>query len=60
MAHLAAVSRSEGALDLRLYVHSSNRRAIRAYIRLGFVEAPYSIMRLPSAGGESDNRVRQD
>ena len=48
IGHLATVSRSAGALDLRLYVHSLNRRAVRAYSRCGFVEAPYSIMTLPS------------
>lgn len=46
--HLGNVSRSAGALDLRLYVHRSNRRAIRAYTRCGFAEAPYLIMAMPS------------
>jgi ribosomal protein S18 acetylase RimI-like enzyme len=48
--HLAAVSRSAGALDLRLYVHSSNRRAHRAYTRCGFADAPYSLMTFASTG----------
>jgi ribosomal protein S18 acetylase RimI-like enzyme len=51
--HLARVSHSAGALDLRLYVHSVNWRAIRAYSRCGFVEAPYSVMVLPSRHGGS-------
>jgi ribosomal protein S18 acetylase RimI-like enzyme len=52
--HLATVSRSAGALDLRLYVHSSNQRALRAYSRCGFREAPYSLMSLGSPGDEPD------
>jgi len=42
--HLAQVAKASGALDLRLYVHSLNGRARRAYGRYGFNEAPYSIM----------------
>jgi ribosomal protein S18 acetylase RimI-like enzyme len=57
IGHLASVSRSAGALDLRLYVHSVNRRAIRAYRRCGFVEAPYSIMTLPPPNSASDHVV---
>jgi ribosomal protein S18 acetylase RimI-like enzyme len=49
--HLAQVARSDGALDLRLYVHHGNQRAIRAYRRCGFTEAPYVIMTLrPNEG----------
>ena len=33
-----------GALDLRLYAHTSNERALRAYRRCGFTVAPYIIM----------------
>lgn len=46
--HLIGASRSEGALDLRLYVHRSNHRAIRAYRRCGFTEGPYLMMRMAS------------
>jgi ribosomal protein S18 acetylase RimI-like enzyme len=46
--HLGAVSHAAGALDLRLYVHTSNGRAMSVYRRAGFVEAPYAIMRRPS------------
>jgi ribosomal protein S18 acetylase RimI-like enzyme len=31
-------------LDLRLYAHQSNERALRAYRRCGFAVAPYIIM----------------
>ena len=40
------IARSENALDLRLYVHKDNIRAIKAYRRAGFAEAPYAIMRM--------------
>jgi GNAT superfamily N-acetyltransferase len=32
------------ALELRLYVHKDNIRAIRAYNREGFLDSPYQIM----------------
>jgi ribosomal protein S18 acetylase RimI-like enzyme len=34
-----------GGLDLRLYVHSTNTRAIKAYRKSGFLESDYRIMR---------------
>ncbi|UCG85404.1 MAG: GNAT family N-acetyltransferase [Gemmatimonadota bacterium] len=37
-------AQAAGALDLRLYAHTSNRRAIEAYRRCGFSTAPYTIM----------------
>jgi ribosomal protein S18 acetylase RimI-like enzyme len=39
------------ALDLRLYVHKNNERAIKAYRKAGFLDADYRIMRmgLPAA-----------
>jgi ribosomal protein S18 acetylase RimI-like enzyme len=43
--HLAAEARSAGALDLRMYAHESNARALRVYERCGFARAPYVIMR---------------
>jgi ribosomal protein S18 acetylase RimI-like enzyme len=43
--HVATVGRAAGAIDVRLYVHESNERAIRAYRRAGFELAPYRIMR---------------
>jgi len=39
-------ARAENALDLRLYVHEDNLRAIKAYLREGFTEAPYRVMRM--------------
>lgn len=50
LKHLIEAVRREAkgreALELRLYVHRSNERAIRAYLREGFKEAPYQIMGL--------------
>lgn len=43
--HLAREAEAAGALDLRLYAHSANQRALRAYGRCGFEAAPYTIMR---------------
>jgi ribosomal protein S18 acetylase RimI-like enzyme len=39
-------AREAGALDLRLYVHKDNERAIKAYLKAGFAEADYRIMRM--------------
>lgn len=39
-------ARKNKALDLRLYVHKNNDRAIRAYRKSGFVHADYQIMRM--------------
>ena len=36
--------RSENGLELRLYVHQANEKAVRAYNRCGFEESPYKIM----------------
>jgi GNAT superfamily N-acetyltransferase len=35
-----------GAIDLRLYVHGKNERAIKAYHKSGFSESVYRIMRM--------------
>ena len=43
--HVAAAARVDDALELRLYAHTSNARALRAYRRYGFYEAPYVLMR---------------
>ena len=45
--HVAAAAREAGALDLRLYAHEGNARALRAYERLGFRSTPYVIMSRP-------------
>ena len=39
-------ARQAQALDLRLYVHKDNERAIKAYIKSGFVDSDYRIMRM--------------
>jgi ribosomal protein S18 acetylase RimI-like enzyme len=52
--HVVRMATSAGALDVRLYAHEGNARALRVYRRLGFEEAPYVIMRLrpgPAAAG---------
>lgn len=36
--------KEEGALELRLYVHKENNRAIKAYYRDGFQDCNYKIM----------------
>ncbi|NIO00772.1 MAG: GNAT family N-acetyltransferase [Candidatus Latescibacteria bacterium] len=41
---LSAEARNSGAADLRLYVHTRNKRAIEAYRRCGFIDSPYAIM----------------
>ncbi|GAB4433610.1 MAG: GNAT family N-acetyltransferase [Anaerolineae bacterium] len=41
-----AAARAEKALELRLYVHRDNGRAIRAYRKAGFGDLPYQIMSL--------------
>ena len=43
--HLSSAAHAAGAIDLRLYVHKDNQRAIKSYCRCGFAEAPYVIMR---------------
>jgi GNAT superfamily N-acetyltransferase len=42
--HVASVAQRSGALDLRLYAHASNERALRAYRRCGFEATPYVMM----------------
>ncbi len=44
-------ARAAGALDLRLYAHRANARALRAYERCGFTPAPYVIMARPTRIG---------
>ncbi len=45
LGKLAEEARAAGAIDLRLYAHGSNARAIDAYRRCGFDETEYVIMR---------------
>jgi len=35
---------NQGGLELRLYVHEDNRRAIKAYQKAAFARSPYQIM----------------
>ena len=44
LRHLVDEARAAGALDLRLYGFNTNDRALRAYQRFGFREAPYLIL----------------
>ena len=44
---IADTARSSGAIDLRLYVHGANRRALEAYRRCGFRQAEHVIMQRP-------------
>jgi len=44
MGAVSAEARASDAADLRLYVHTGNTRAIKAYRRCGFGDAPYAIM----------------
>ena len=43
--HVAGAAQAEDGLELRLYAHASNAKALRAYQRCGFNEAPYIMMR---------------
>ncbi len=47
---IAAVKEAAGqeaAVDLRLYVHTGNERAIKAYRKSGFLDLDYRIMTMP-------------
>lgn len=44
LQHLVTEAQGAGALDLRLYGFNTNARALRAYQRFGFREAPYLIL----------------
>ena len=44
-------ARQGQALDLRLCVHKKNERAIRAYVKSGFIDADYRIMRMDIQNG---------
>jgi ribosomal protein S18 acetylase RimI-like enzyme len=44
LRHLGREARAAGALDLRLYGYNTNARALRAYHRFGFRDAPYLIL----------------
>jgi GNAT superfamily N-acetyltransferase len=44
LARLEEEARRQGAIELRLYVHSRNSSAIRAYEKTAFADTPYKIM----------------
>ena len=50
LSHLVEQAKLGGAIDLRLYASNTNRRALGAYQRFGFHEAPYLIMTKSLAG----------
>ena len=45
MREVQEAARRENALDIRLYVHSNNIRALRAYQKLGFELSDYKIFK---------------
>lgn len=51
LEHLDRAASAAGAMDLRLYAHSSNERALHVYRRCGFAVAPYVIMTRPLGQG---------
>lgn len=44
LRYVAREARAAGAIDLRLYGYNTNARALRAYHRFGFRDAPYLIL----------------
>jgi ribosomal protein S18 acetylase RimI-like enzyme len=44
LRHLVTEAKAGGAIDLRLYGYNTNARALRAYERFGFRQAPYLIL----------------
>ncbi len=44
LAAIKQAAQDEQALELRLYVHQDNQRAIKAYVREGFDSSVYKIM----------------
>jgi ribosomal protein S18 acetylase RimI-like enzyme len=45
MREVQEAARQENALDIRLYAHAGNIRAIRAYRKLGFEPSDYKIFK---------------
>jgi len=50
--HLWSAARAAGALDLRLYAHRSNEKALRVYKRCGFTASPYMILTRATGKGQ--------
>ena len=44
---LSDIARDEGALDLRLYAHATNARALRAYRKVGFEGERFRLLTRP-------------
>lgn len=44
---ITSAARAQKCLELRLYVHTANRAAVRAYEKAGFGGSPYRIMTRP-------------
>ena len=40
-------AKKEDAVDIRLYVHNKNERAVKAYRKSGFLDSDYHIMTMP-------------
>lgn len=40
-------AKKEDAVDIRLYVHNKNERAVKAYRKSGFLDSDYLIMTMP-------------
>lgn len=55
LEHLVSEARTGDALDLRLYAHASNARALRVYERCGFMTSPYVLMRRQWNGTDRDD-----
>ncbi len=51
LQHLVSEAKAGRAIDLRLYGYNTNARALRAYQRSGFREAPYLILTKSLVGG---------
>jgi GNAT superfamily N-acetyltransferase len=52
---VAEAAHTAGAVDLRLYAHGSNERALDAYRRCGFDETRYVIMRRALDGNRTES-----
>ena len=44
LQEVKSAARKEGAIELRLYVHRNNKRAIKAYQKVGFSDSDYIMM----------------
>ena len=58
--HVRRVAGASAAVELRLYVHGDNTRAIRAYERIGFARTAYQIMTLPVPASSTSREYDDD